>query len=100
MGKLRFALLFIILAGGGLAGYHIFHGKLYTPFDSTMAPVFQLAGRATSVMSRALTKIIPVDALDEKEFGDAIALRFGNLDTKDDTRHRYVNDLLDRKSVV
>ncbi len=94
MGKLRFALLFIILAGGGLAGYHIFHGKLYTPFDSTMAPVFQLAGRATSVMSRALTKIIPVDALDEKEFGDAIALRFGNLDTKDDTRHRYVNDLM------
>ena len=94
MRKFRFVLLFIILAGGVLAGYHIFHGKLYTPFDSTLARVFQLVGSTTSAMSRALTKVIPVDGLDEKEFGDAIALRFGNRDTIDDPRHRYVNNLM------
>lgn len=94
MGKFRIVFLVMILAAGTAAGYLIYGGRLTTPRGSTLAPAYQLAGRATSSISRALTKVIPVDSLDEKEFGDAIAMSYEHQETRGDERYRYVNDLM------
>lgn len=94
MEKVRIVFLVMILAAGTAAGYLIYGGRLTTPRGSTLSPAYQLAGRATSSISRALTKVIPVDSLDEKEFGDAIALSYEHQETQHDVRYRYVNDLM------
>lgn len=94
MGKARYVFLSIILGAGIFLGYLIYNGKFTTPRGSTLVPAYQLVGRTTSSMSRVLTKIIPVDSLDEKEFGDAIAARFGLQADGGDARQRYVNDLM------
>jgi predicted Zn-dependent protease len=94
MEKVRIVFLAVIVAAGSAAGYLIYSGKLTTPRESTLAPAYQLAGRTTSLVSRALTKVIPVDSLDEKEFGDAIAMSYEYQETRRDARYRYVNDLM------
>lgn len=94
MGKTRFFLLVIVFAAGTMSGYMIYTGKLKTPMEMTFSPVYQLFGRTTSSINRALTKIIPVDALDEKEFGDAIASSLERQKNKGDIRMQYVNDLI------
>jgi len=93
MNKPRLALLAFILAGGTWLSWQLFTGKATTPMESTLSPAYQLAGRVTGSLSRALTKVIPVSSLDEKEFGEAIAMRYeARTDTKV-RRYRYVNNL-------
>jgi predicted Zn-dependent protease len=74
----RFRALFLVsllVAGGALIAALLAHGTT-TPLGRTLAPLLTLLGHAPKVADRALTKALPIDALDEATLGDALAARF------------------------
>lgn len=90
-----FFLVFVVLAGIGLM-WLLYVEKPKTPLDATLAPAYQLLGEAPQSLSRMLSKIVPVNDLDEKEFGDALAQRFECLADKKDKDYLYLNDIMRR----
>ena len=93
-GRLMFFVV-IVAAGAGLASlFYIYKPK--PRLDSTLAPAFQLFGHVTKGMSAALTQVMPVDSLDEKEYGEAIRLRCDSLNNPNDTDYLYVNEVMEK----
>ena len=62
---------YILSLLGFLLSFGIYKFELNTIYSSTLAPFFQIIGKPIRTMNKALTKMIPVDSLDEKEYGDA-----------------------------
>lgn len=94
MNKLR-GILFVLLLGMGLSLMGILYlNKPQTPLKSTLAPAFQVAGKSTQAIDRALSGVIPVGELDEKRYGEAIALRYEYLTDSSDSDFIYINDIL------
>ena len=94
MSKTRiFFLAVILLAGIGLVTLLVVN-KARPPLDSSLAPVFQLLGKPVKSLDRALTRVMPIDGLDEKAFGDAIALRYAYLDGVNVREREYLNEMI------
>ncbi len=73
MGKWRFLFLFIILIFGISLAVISVRKQIRTPLSSTLAPFFQVLGIPIKSVDTAISRIIPVDVLDEKEYGEMIA---------------------------
>ncbi|PKL39638.1 MAG: peptidase M48 [Spirochaetae bacterium HGW-Spirochaetae-1] len=98
MGKGRWIFfVLIITAGAGLAALFYLH-KPQPKLDSTLAPAYMLLGHATRGISRALTEIIAVDSLDEKEYGEAIKARCDDHNDSGDKDYVYVNAVMSQIS--
>ena len=93
MNKLRKILLILSLAFGSLLIIILAAGKYNTPMKTTLSPAFMLLGKPIGYTNHALTKILPVGEADEKEYGDAIRLRYGQYETND-KNNKYVNVLI------
>ncbi|MCB1304665.1 MAG: M48 family metalloprotease [Leptospiraceae bacterium] len=84
--------LAIILTGCLLVfGIARFGGKQALP--PTAAPLFELLGKPIKTADVALTKVLPIDDVDEKELGDAIAARYISYG-EDSPERLYVQDLV------
>jgi predicted Zn-dependent protease len=64
------------------------------PLRATLAPFFQLAGHATKTADSLLARVMPIDALDEKAFGEALALKIRMGVSPDDPDQIYLNELM------
>lgn len=68
--------------------------KTGTPVKATMAPAFENLGRPIDTVNRALTRVMPVNSLDEKKFGEAIAWRYQRNGDIDANEESYLNSLI------
>ncbi|MBI3394692.1 MAG: M48 family metalloprotease, partial [Spirochaetia bacterium] len=66
----------------------------------SLAPLFQLAGKAPRSLDRTLTRTLPVDDLDEKAYGDAIYSRYVPYSDTTSKEQRYVQTLLKQASAT
>jgi predicted Zn-dependent protease len=83
----------VLTAGVGLIWlFYVHQPKLQ--FEATLAPAYQLLGRAPKSINRALTRVIPIDELDEKKYGEAIALRYEHVTDKSSLEYGYLNDIM------
>lgn len=94
MNKLRPAIFLLLIAVGIGLSWKLCQDKPHPPLDSTLAPAYQIAGRASGSINKALSKVIPIDELDEKEYGEIIALNFESSADNNDRDFIYLNDLI------
>ncbi|APG29106.1 hypothetical protein A7E78_11080 [Syntrophotalea acetylenivorans] len=71
---------------------------MQTPLESTLTRTYQVLGRPIQSLDRAFTRIIPIDSLDEKEFGEAIAVRYAAAKQGDEASRQYLQEILDQLS--
>jgi len=83
-----------ILTFGGILIGLLYQEKIRTERDSTLAPFYQLLGKPVRSMNRALTKVLSVDSLDEKEYGESIRERFSELNNNGEKDYDYLNQLI------
>jgi len=83
----------VLLMGAGLTAYLVIE-KPSPSLSATFAPAFQMLGRAPKTLDRALSKVVPADALDEKEYGEAIEARYRNGRNASDKESLYLNRLM------
>ncbi|MCU0847145.1 MAG: M48 family metallopeptidase [Spirochaetes bacterium] len=98
MKKTRLIFLASIMASGALLSAMFFLLGTKPPMESTLSPAFQLFGKSTASMSRALTRIVPVNDIDEREFGVSISDKYASAESTGTKEHAYVNCVL--KSVT
>jgi predicted Zn-dependent protease len=94
MTKLRLIILAILLAAGAGLVVLLVIVKPKTPLEYTFAPAFQLLGRGTKTLDRALTRLTPVNEADEAEFGEAIAQRYETEADRTGPEGKYLNAIL------
>jgi beta-barrel assembly-enhancing protease len=94
MDKIRRILLILLLILGICLMAALFIRKVHTAYDSTLAPAYQLLGLGTQSLSRSLTRMIPVDSLDEKEYGKAITEKLSEGQDTNSRDYRYLNELI------
>lgn len=94
MNKLRLILTVLLIAAGSALIILLVLVKPKTPLDHTYAPAFQLLGRSTKTLDRALTRVIPVNEVDEARYGEAIAQRYESPNDKKSPEGKYLNDLM------
>lgn len=94
MSKTRYAFLILILLGGGAIGYVLYKEKAQAPLGISFSPAFELMGKTTSSVNIAMTRILPINEMDEKEFGDAIAESYLSVADLKDKDYIYLNLLI------
>jgi predicted Zn-dependent protease len=70
--------------------------RVDTPLPSSLAPVFQLLGTPVKAVDHLVTRVIPVNDVDEREFGDVLRARYDAQTDTTDQDSRYLNDLMTR----
>ena len=68
-------LTLLLLFGVGL-GSLLYMGRHGTPLQSTFTSLFQLAGVPVKLADRALSRVIPVGSLEERELGHVLRQRY------------------------
>lgn len=86
--------LLLILLGGAFIVFTLYKQKSRAPLSLSFSPVFQLIGKSTRSTDIALTRILPIDQMDEKDYGDAIAKEYLLQTDKKDKNHIYLNALI------
>ncbi len=94
MARLRIVLAAAMVLGGAALIWLLATRAPDAPGGASFAPAFELLGMGTKAFDRALSRAVPVNELDEKEFGDAIARRYGSGQDAFDTDLSYVNGVL------
>lgn len=70
------------------------------PLRATLAPFFQLAGQATKTADGMLARVLPIDAVDEREFGEILAKRIRTGVAENDPDSVYLNELMAQLAVA
>ncbi|EQA46204.1 peptidase, M48 family [Leptospira broomii serovar Hurstbridge str. 5399] len=78
MPNKRFYALILLVVFGLVLGLAVAVNKVGVEKSVTLAPAFQLLGKPVKTLDRAFTKVLPIDNIDEKQLGDAIASRYEN----------------------
>jgi len=94
MSKLRLGFLLLIVLGGALVVYFLYKNKLQSPLGLSFSPAFQLLGKSTKALNTTLTRIMPINEMDEKAYGDAIATSYKSVADLKDPDYVYLNKLL------
>jgi len=94
MNKLRSLVFFLLLSAGVFLIYILCIEKTKTPLHSSFAPVFQLIGKSTSSIDRALAKVIPINEMDEKDYGNAVAMHYQRQNDSIDKNFIYLNHII------
>lgn len=93
MRALRLAVFALLFLGSAAFIYVVASNRIGDKVRPTFAPLFQIAGKPVKLLDRALTKVIPVDELDEKELGEAIAAREQHVDAAtSESLVKYLDD--------
>ncbi|MES2284198.1 MAG: M48 family metallopeptidase [Bacteroidota bacterium] len=86
--------LLLILFGGTFIVFTLYKQKSRAPLGMSFSPVFQLIGKSTRSTDIALTRMLPIDQMDEKEYGEAIAKEYLLQADKKDKNYIYLNALI------
>ena len=92
--KVRLVGLVLLLSVGGALAVSFAVTGVDTPLPSSLAPAFQFLGTPVKAVDHLVTRVIPVNDVDEREFGDVLRARY---DAQADTTDRdflYLNDLM------
>lgn len=97
----RISFLLILLGTGIALAIVIYLAKIKTPYKTSLAPLFQITGKATKGLDRLMSKVIPVDSIDEKELGDLLAARYDAIHTKYkvEADWKYLKEIMKNLSV-
>ena len=96
----RLRLLFLLLMGFGIFGVILILIKeqIQPPFSRSLSPLFQEIGKPIKSIDRVISRVIPVDDIDEKMLGDEIKSRISknsNIPTPEEQATvRYLNSLV------
>lgn len=93
--KARLVLLALLIAAGAGLIAVLFVSRPEPPLPSTLATPFQILGAPAKLADRALSRVIPVGDLDERELGEALHLRFAEWQRADDRDQAYVDSLME-----
>ena len=94
----RLALLIVLLVSAVALISSLYVKGASTPLKSSLAPAFQLLGHSTKAVDSLITRVIPVDALDEAALGQVIAAGYERTADKTDADFLYLNDLVQNQA--
>lgn len=89
----RIFLLSIILTGGLLI-WPLINEKPQHELKATAIPAFELLGKPLSEANHALTRVIPIDETDEKEYGKILLQQYRTKEAMKHPAYAYVNRVL------
>ncbi|TGK03063.1 peptidase M48 [Leptospira langatensis] len=95
----RFFFLLSLLVSGGLLSFLAVKSKANVQLPATLSPAFQLLGKPIKTIDRSLTKLLPINDLDEKRLGDSIALRYESYSDPTSPDQIYLRNLVYNLSV-
>lgn len=93
-GRYRLAALALLAGSGAALAIALYVNRTGTPLGSSLAPAFQILGVPVKAADALLGRVIPVDALDEKDLGQAFHARYEAQSDAGDRDFIYVNELL------
>lgn len=93
--RARLALLALLLAAGAGVIAVLYVSRPEPPLPSTLATPFQILGAPAKLADRALSRVIPVGDLDERELGEALHRRFAGGERAGDRDQAYVDSLME-----
>lgn len=93
-GRLRLTGLGVLLAGGTSLAVLLALHRVGTPLASSLAPAFQLLGVPVKSVDHLVTRVIPVNDLDEREFGDVFRAHYDAQTDSADREAVYLNYLM------
>lgn len=93
MKILRYSLLILSLTFGTALIVIFVSGKYDTPMKTSLSPAFILLGKPIGYTNHALTKLLPLNSTDEREYGDAIRHRYEQYKSNDKNSN-YVSEIL------
>ena len=96
----RLIALFLILGAGAALSFVLLLSKPAAPLRATLAPFFQLAGQATKTADGMLARVMPIDAVDEREFGEILAKKIRTAVAENDPDSVYLNELMAQLAVA
>lgn len=99
MARLRLVLLLALFVLGGILVVQLARQRVQTPLESTLTRTYQVLGRPVQSLDRAFSRVIPIDSLDEKEFGEAIAARYAAAPQGDAASRQYLQEIVDQLAV-
>ena len=91
-------LALILLAGAGLI-FALASERIETPLGSSLAPAFELIGIPVKAVNQFVTRVLPIDGVDEGEFGDVLRTRYDARADLGDQDFLYLNALMQRLAV-
>lgn len=97
MSKLRLFLLVSIVGIGGVLIAFLYLQKIQPPVNATLAPAFERVGKPIKAIDHTLSKVLPINDMDEAVYGEAIAMSYGgrSYSKKDSVKALYLNHLVD-----
>ncbi|MCG8568749.1 MAG: M48 family metallopeptidase [Spirochaetes bacterium] len=90
----RLISLVLIFLFGLVILFFVVKEKTKTPYDITLAPLYQALGIPFKTADRLISRAVPVDALDEKKFGIALKNHYRQSTNLDDQDYLYVNQVM------
>jgi beta-barrel assembly-enhancing protease len=99
MKPIRIILLVLLLGSGVALIFFLGVGRIKTPLGSSFAPAFQILGVAPKTINSTLSRLLPVNELDEKEFGESLALEYDKHADPSDPMFAGLNSLMKEISV-
>ena len=88
-------LAFLLAVGCGLVAL-LYRAGINPPLESTFTSAFQVIGAPVKLADRALSRVLPVGELDEKELGDAYRHIYDGSADPPDQDQRYLDALMAR----
>ncbi|MDH5805680.1 MAG: hypothetical protein OEZ54_10930, partial [Gemmatimonadota bacterium] len=93
--KVRLAVGGSLLIVGGAIVAVLAVKKPQPPLDSSLAPAFEIMGTPIQALNHLVTRVMPVDALDEAQLGNVISRHYEATTDTTGVDFRYVNEILD-----
>jgi predicted Zn-dependent protease len=94
MSRFHYISLLLLSLAGAFIFYTLYSQRSQPPLGLSFSPVFQLLGKSTKSVDIALTRILPIDEMDEKAYGDAIAEEYKSQANVSDKNYIYLNSLI------
>ncbi|MGB0930783.1 MAG: M48 family metallopeptidase [Chitinophagales bacterium] len=97
MSKIRLLFLMSIVGIGGILIAFLYLQKIQPPLNATLAPAFERVGKPIKAIDHTLSKVLPINDVDEELYGRAIAANYGSRShsTNDSLKVIYLNHLVD-----
>ena len=92
--RLRTALALVLVATGGALMVALYLERVRSPLPSTLTASFQVLGTPVKLIDRAASRVVPVSALDERQLGDTIRLRYDAKVIAGDPDQAYLDALV------
>lgn len=72
--------------------------RIGTPLSSSLVPAFEVIGTPIKSLNHLVTKVIPIDDIDERDYGDVYRARYQQAVPAEDPDLVYLDDLMQHLS--